>query len=174
MITREQKKEIVAELSEKFKKASAYYLVNFNKMTVADAIRLRRELKKGGFEFKVAKNTLIKRALDEAMLTALPLDKLLGPSGIVFSYDDPVAPAKLIKEQFDKFEKPALKAAVLENTFYDGSELKTLASLLSKPELIAGIMRCLNAPISGIVGSITAVMRDVAYLVEEVANKKAS
>jgi large subunit ribosomal protein L10 len=174
MITKEQKKEIVAELTEKFKKATAYYLVDFTKMTVADSIRLRRELRKNELEYKVAKNTLIKRAMDDAGLFALPQEKMFGPSGIVFSYNDPVSPARLIKEQYDKFERPVLKAAILEDVFYDGSQLKMLAALPSKTELIAAIMGSLDAPISGIIGSIGAVIRDVAYLVEEVAKKRAS
>jgi large subunit ribosomal protein L10 len=172
MVTKEQKKEIVAGLSEKFKKASGYYIVNFDKMTVGASIQFRRELRKNGFEMKVAKNTLIERALQAANLNAIPEKNMFGPSGIIFSYDDPIAPAKIIKERFEKFEKPALKAAVIENVFYDGSQLKTLASLPSKPELIAGILGSLDAPITGIVGAINAVMRDLAYLVEEVAKTK--
>jgi large subunit ribosomal protein L10 len=75
---------------------------------------------------------------------------------------------------FDKSQKPRLKAAVIEGVFYDGSQLKTIAALPSKPDIISGIIGSLHSPISGIVGSINAVMRDVAYLVEEVAKKQAS
>jgi large subunit ribosomal protein L10 len=175
MVTLKKKQEIVADLADRFKRASGYYLVDFTAMTVLAAIRFRRELKKSGIEYKVAKNTLIKRAIkDSGIEDIIPAKNFFGASGVVFAYSDAVAPAKIIKGQFDKFEKPKLKAAVIEGVYYDGSELKTLAALPSKPEIISGIIGSLHAPISGIVGTINAVMRDVASLVEEVAKKKAS
>jgi large subunit ribosomal protein L10 len=175
MVTLEQKKEIVADLVERFKRASGYYLVDFQGMNVDEAISFRRELKSKGVEYKVAKNTLVKRALEEVGQGGIiPDDKFFAPTGVVFGFDDPVVPAKIIKETFDKKDKPALKAAVIEGIFYDGSQLKTVAALLSKPEVMAAIIGSLEAPTSGIVGSINAVMRDVASLIEEVAKKQAS
>ena len=174
MITIKQKREIVAGLTEKFKRASGFYLVDFMGMTVEDSIRFRRELKKKGIEYQVAKNTLVKRALSEIGDFGIPEEKFTKSTGVVFGYDDPIAPVKIIKEITEKFELPKLKAAIIEGQFYDGSELKKLAALPSKPDLIASILGSLEAPISGIVGSINAVLRDVAYLVEEVAKKKAS
>lgn len=175
MITLNRKKEIVADLVERFKRANSFYIVDFMGMNVETTIAFRRELKKNGIEFKVAKNTLVKRALEEiGSSDMIPDDKFFESTGIVFGIDDAVAPAKIIKEAFDKKGLPKLKAAVIENVYYDGSQLKTIAALPSKPDIIAGIIGSLQSPISGIVGSINAVMRDVAYLVEEVAKKKAS
>jgi len=174
MITIKQKREIVAGLIDKFKRANGFYLVDFMGMTVEASIRFRRELRKQGIEYRVAKNTLIKRALGEVGDFGIPEVKFTKSTGVVFGYNDPVAPVKVIKEISDKYEHPRLKAAIIEGQFYDGSDIKKLASLPSKPELIAGILGSLDAPISGIVGAINAVMRDVASLVEEVAKKKAS
>lgn len=175
MVTLEHKKEIVADLVERFKRAEGYYLVDFTGMSVDDAISFRRALKSKGVEYKVAKNTLIKRALEEAGIAGVvPDEKFFAPTGVVFGFDDPVVPAKIIKETFDKNDRPTLKAAVIEGVFYDGSQLKQVAALLSKPEVMAAILGSLEAPISGVVGSINAVMRDVASLIEEVAKKKAS
>lgn len=174
MVTQKKKREIVAELTDKFRRASGFYLVEFMGMTVDQAIRFRRELRKKGIEYKVAKNTLIYRALQEVGITNIPDDKFVKSTGVVFAYEDSIAPAKIIKEVSEKTEPLKLKAAVIEGAYYDGSQLKTLASLPSKPELIAGILGSLNAPVSGIVGAINAVMRDVASLIEEVAKKKAS
>lgn len=173
MVTIKKKEEIVQALVEKFQKASGYYIVNFSGMTVADSIRVRRELKKQEVDYKVAKNTLIYRALKELNLeNQIPESILKGPSAVVFGYDDPISPAKTIKEQFEKFQKPALKGAVIEGQYFDGSKLKELASLPNKQDMMAAIVGSLHAPISGIVGSINAVMRDVASLVEEVAKKQ--
>ncbi|MCX7735906.1 MAG: 50S ribosomal protein L10 [Candidatus Kapabacteria bacterium] len=174
MVTQEKKRQIVAELVEKFRKAQGFYLVDFMGMNVESAVVFRRDLKKSSMELKVAKNTLIKRALSEIGSFNIPEAKYKGATGVIFGYDDPVAPAKVIKDQFEKNNIPSLKAAVIEGVYYDGSQLKQLASLPSKPQLIAGILGSLTSPVSGIVGSINAVLRDVAYLVEEVAKKKAS
>lgn len=174
MITREQKKAILAELVEKFKKAQAYYLVDFSRMTVADAIRFRRVLREKGLEYKVAKNTFIRMAIKETGQTEIPAANLFGQTGVIFSYDDPVEAARIIKKEYDASEKPVLKAAVLESTFYDGSRLKELAALPNKADIIASVIGSIQAPISGIVGSINAVMRDLAYVIEEVAKKQDS
>lgn len=172
MITKTRKEEIVRELVEKLNKANSIYLLDFQKMTVEDSISLRRQFKEKGIEYKVAKNTLILRALKETPQHSLPEEVFFGQTGMALGIEDPLAPAKIIKQLFDKTEKPKFKAATVEGQFFDNTQLNLLASLPSKNELIAGILGSINAPASGIVGAINAVMRDVAYLVEEVAKKQ--
>lgn len=174
MITRKRKEELLAELKETFSQASSYFLVDFKGMNVEETIAFRRELKSKGIKYKVAKNTLIARALSELGKEALPADKLKGETAIAFAYDDPVAPSKIIKQSFEKNNKPVLKAAVIEGQFYDGSRLKELASLPSKADIMASILGSLNSPISGIVGSLNAVMGGLASVIEEVAKKRHS
>ena len=89
-------------------------------------------------------------------------------------YADPIAPAKIIREFSEKNNKLQLKAAVIEGQVFDGSQLKQISELPTREDIVAAILGSLNSPISGIVGSINAVMRDVASLVEEVAKKKAA
>lgn len=171
MIKKEDKKVIITELIEKFRQSSGYYFVDFKGMNVQDAIRIRREMKKTGIGYKVAKNTLIKKALAELNISIIPDKVFKGETAIAFGSNDPIEPAKVIKEQFDKYEKPVFKAAVLEGLYYDHSKLNTIASLPTKQDMLSSIVGSLHAPITGIVGSINAVLRDVAYLVEEVAKK---
>jgi ribosomal protein L10 len=97
----------------------------------------------------VAKNTLIQRALDEIGDKTIPEGILVAPTAIIFAYDDAVAPAKLIKAQFEKFNKPVFKAAVLEGQFFGPKQLNTLASLPGKKEIISSILGSLQAPVSG-------------------------
>ena len=147
MITKQKKTEIVAELVEKLKKASGYYLVDFQGMTVEASIRCRREMKKKNVDFKVVKNTLLKRAIDEVGGIEFPDDLYCGSTAVVLGYDDPTIPAKVIKEQFDKFEKPKLKAAYFDGQYFDNTQLKqcragyfspsTTVQLLSEKNFIA-------------------------------------
>lgn len=170
----EPKKQVVGELVEKFRNANGIYFLNFEKMNVESISNLRGLFRKEGIDYKVAKNTLIWRALVEAGYDSLDESFLRGNTGIAFGSDDPLVPAKLLKPILDKSDKPQFKAAIVEGVFYDSNSLKTLAGLPSKSELIAGILGSLNSPISGIVGSINAVMRDLASVIEEAAKKRSA
>lgn len=170
----EQKKQVVGELVEKFRKANGLYFLNFEKMNVESTTKLRGLFHKEGIDYNVAKNTLIWRALNEAGFEGLDESFLKGNTGIAYGSDDPLAPAKILKPILDKSDKPQFKAAIVEGVFYDASSLKILASLPTKSELIAGILGSLNSPVSGIVGSINAVMRDLASVIEEAAKKRSA
>lgn len=172
MISVDKKRKIVVELVEKLQKAQGVYLVNFEGMTVAETLNFRRNLKKEGIEMKVAKNTLILKALGEVEGLEIAEDKFFGQSALILGYDDAVAPARIIKKAFEEKERPSLKAALIEGQAFDGSQLKTIASLPSRTDLIAGILGSLNAPASGIVGAVNAVMRDLISVIDEVAKKQ--
>ena len=174
MITKQRKQEIISGLTEKFRKASGFYLVDFVGMNVEESIKIRRQFKKMNVDYLVAKNTLILRAIKEVGDYKLPEDIFKGQTAIIFSYSDPVSPAKTLKEHIDKNNKPVFKGAYIDGQFFDGKQLKTVASLPTKQDMMASIVGSLHAPISGIVGSLNAVMRDLASVIEEVAKKQAA
>ena len=93
---------------------------------------------------------------------------------MILANDDATAPAKIIKKIFDKTGLLGLKAAFIEGQLYDEKQLNLVASLPSRTELMAGILGSLQSPISCIVGSLNAVIRDLASLIEEVAKKKSA
>ena len=136
------------------------YFADFTGMTVAQMTEFRRELRKANIGFRVAKNTLIKRSLEEIGGCEAVYPSLVGSTGIAFGYDDAIEPARIMKKFIDKNEKPALKLAYIEGVAFDGKRLKEIAALPSRKELIAGILGSLQSPASGIVGAINAVMRD--------------
>lgn len=176
-MNKQDKEQSVLEIKEKLDRASSIYLTDFSGLTVAETNNLRDELFNANVEYKVLKNTLVKKALEQSENRFNAQSEkigefLKGPTGIIFAFEDPVSPAKIIKKFFDKGEKPKLKLALVEDIAYEGKQLNQLASLQSKPELIASIVGSLQAPISGIVGSINAVIRDLASIVEEVAKKQ--
>ncbi|RPI69220.1 MAG: 50S ribosomal protein L10 [Ignavibacteriae bacterium] len=174
MVTKEQKKVMVAELAEQIREASSLYFVDFTGMTVAQAQAFRRELREKDAVMKVAKNTLLLRALAEVGGVEIEESKLFGQTAVIFGSTDSIAPAKIIRKHFEKGEKPKLKLAVVEGQVFDGSQLKQVSELPTREDMIASIVGSIHAPISGIHGAINAVMRDVAMLVEEVAKKKAA
>lgn len=174
MVTKQQKYAIVAELVENLKNSTGYYLIDFSRLTVAETIHFRRELKKKNVIYKVAKNTLIARAIEEVGAPALPDNVLIGATGIAFVNEDLAAPAKVIKEVSAKTEKPKLKGAFIDGQFFDGSRLKELAELPTKEDMIASIIGSIHAPISGIVGSMNALMRDLISVIDEAVKSKAA
>ena len=173
-----KKQEIIDEIKELMNSSSALYFTDFSGMTVAEVEELRSEFYKAKVKYKVVKNTLALRALKDSPGYSQFVDTLkqsiVGPTGIVFAAEDPVAPAKILKKSFGKIEKPKFKVAVVDNQFYGSDKLNELASLLSKEELIAGILSSLDSPVSGIVGTLNAVIRDLSSVIEEVAKKKAA
>jgi large subunit ribosomal protein L10 len=171
---KEKKTEIVAEVAETVSRSSALYFTDFSGLTVEQATELRRELRKSGVEYRVVKNTLIKKALEQASGYDKVYDKLAGPTGIAFAFDDAVAPARIIEKFITKHQKLALKAAVLEKQVYDGSKLKDLAKLPSKKDMMASILGSIQAPLAGVPTVLNAVMRDLVSVIDEVGKKKAA
>ncbi|MBL7129099.1 MAG: 50S ribosomal protein L10 [Ignavibacteria bacterium] len=175
---KKKKIETTGEIASLMDSTEALYLTDFTGMTVEEVNELRDEFFKSNIKYKVVKNTLALRAVQKSKNFSDYNEKisefLKGPTGIIFSDEDPIAPAKILKKFFNKSEKPKLKLAIVEKEVYESDKLNALASLLSKDELIAGIVFCLNSPVSGIVGSINAVIRDLASVIEEVAKKNAA
>jgi len=173
-MNRSDKEAIVAEVAEKVAHATAMYFADFTGLTVGEASELRREFRKAGIEYTVVKNTLARKALEQVTGYDRVYDKLVGPTGIAFSYNDAVAPAKIIKKFNEKSGKLKLKVAVLEKQVFDGSKLDELSKLPTRAELMAGVLGSIQAPISGIVGAIGAVVRDLVNVMDAIEKKKAA
>ncbi len=171
---RSEKEQIVADVSEFVGRANGMFFTDFSGLTVEQATELRREFRKSGVDYKVVKNTLVRKALEAATGYDKVYDKLAGPTGVAFAYEDPVAPAKVIQKFTEKHNKLSLKVCVIEKQVYDGSRLAELAKLPTKKEIMAGILGSLEAPMAGIPGVINAVMRDLVSVIGEIEKKKAA
>jgi large subunit ribosomal protein L10 len=146
-----EKTEVVSSVKEMIENSSAIYLADYSGINVEDISKIRNDFRKEKVRYKVYKNTLFKRALDELGKYDKLAGHLAGMTGYVFATENPVAPAKIIKKYFDETKKLSLKACYIDQQFYEGSNLDMLEALPSKNELIAGIMGSLKSPASGIV-----------------------
>ena len=171
---RNEKSEIISEIKELLESSSAVYLTDYHGINVEDISALRNQFRNEGVRYKVYKNTLVKRALQETGKYDKIAGHLNGMIGFAFTTSNPLAPAKIINKYFGDKEKLSLKACYVEGEYFEGSQLKVLATLPTKHELIAGIMGSLNSPVSGIVGAINAVMRDLANVVDQISKKQAA
>lgn len=173
-MNKHEKEEIIAEIKGVIENSSAVYLTDYTGINVTDISELRNQFRKEGVRYKVYKNTLFEIALKESGKFEKLADHLEGMTGFAFASENPVAPAKIIKKYFDTSQKLAFKACYIETDYYDGSRLNQLATLPSKSELIASILGSLNAPASGIVGAINAVVRDLVSVVDQISKREAA
>jgi large subunit ribosomal protein L10 len=171
---RSDKERIVAEVSEVAHKASGMYLTDFSGLTVEQVTELRREFRKSGISYRVAKNTLVRRALQDLEGAGGLSDKLVGPTGVAFAFDDPVAPARIIKKFSDKHSRLGLKAAIIEKQVYDGSRLDELSKLPTRADTVAGILGSIQSPLAGVPGVLHAIVRDLVSVIGEIEKKKAA
>lgn len=172
-MTKEQKAKVIADTVERLQNVSGLYLADFAHLTVEKANQLRSEFFKVGVDYKVIKNTLLKRALQEVGGYDEMHPYLVGMTGIVFAYDDPVTPARILKNFVkDNENMLSVKACVLGKEVFDGSRLEELASLPTREDLIAGIIGSIAAPAQGIVGAIHGVMSGIVYAIDAIEKQK--
>ncbi|MFD0999816.1 50S ribosomal protein L10 [Ohtaekwangia kribbensis] len=169
-MTREEKAQIIEELSEKFANHAHFYITDAGGFTVAQINNFRRLCFKSGIEYRVYKNTLIRKALERQEGTDYsPLFTTLhGFSGVLFSKESGNLPARVIKEFRLKLEgKPVLKAASINSDLFIGDEnLNMLSELKSKNELIGDVIALLQSPAKNVISALQSGKNTVAGLVK--------
>ncbi|MBO6575453.1 MAG: 50S ribosomal protein L10 [Rhodothermales bacterium] len=172
-MTRAQKAEAIKELAEKLEQTPVIYLTDYIGLTVEQANNLRSAFRKSGVEFKVVKNTLLKRAMDQLGGYEELYDSLHGSTAVAFS-EEPSAPARVLKDflKESKLEIPSLKGAHVDGAVYGEGSLDTLAELKSKDELLGDILGLLMSPMTNIIGAVTAPGSTIAGAIKEIANKE--
>ncbi len=169
-----EKTEIISQIKELVGNSTGVFLVDYAGVNVTDINSLRRSFKQEGVTYKVLKNTLFKRALEEVGGYDKLYDNLVGMTGVAFAGENFVSPAKIIKKYFDENKKFSFKGCYIESTYYDADQLDTLASMPSKEEVMSSIVGSIAAPASGIVGAINAVFRDLVNVVDQISKKQAA
>ncbi len=170
MATKERKQEVVSELENFFKDGKVAIVTDLSGLTVAEITRVRRKLDKDNAKCRVAKNTLVKLATANGEFSAIK-ELAKGPSAIVVGYDDPAQPAKSVVDLLKAIKKGKVRGGVLEGRVMTSDEVKALAELPSKEQLLSSIMGGLDSGARNIAGILEAVIRDIAVLAEEVAKK---
>jgi large subunit ribosomal protein L10 len=168
-----EKKLVVADLTEKLKKAKAAVLVDYLGLTVEQDTALRIEFRKENVDYLVAKNTMLSFAVDNAGLSDLK-PYLKGPTAIAISYDDLVAPARVVAANAKKYEVMGIKIGILEGEIIDVDQVKALADLPTKDVLISIVLGTMNAPIRGLATVLNGTIRALAIALNAVAEQKAS
>jgi len=170
-----QKQEILRTLSEKFKKSKSVVFAGFNALTVKDNENLRAQLRKENSEYYVAKKTLMNIAFKD-QIKDLNVRDMEGKLAAIFSYEDEVAPAKILgnfRKDKDKQARVFFLGGILENKLLSKDEVEALSLLPSKQELYARLVGTMNAPISGFVNALAGNIKNLVYVLKAIEEKKA-
>jgi large subunit ribosomal protein L10 len=152
---RSDKEQLVTELTQKLTGASALYYTDFSGLNVKRMTDLRRRLRKAGVEYVVIKNTLALRAVNESGLVG---ERLRGPTGLVIG-PDPVAAAKVLTDfARENDQKPGIKGGMLDGRAIGVDQVKQLATLPSREQMLAELAGGLQAPLAAFVGALNGLL----------------
>ena len=152
---RAEKEQLVNDLRDKLQGAKSLYYTDFTGLNVKRMTELRRRLRRAGVEYVVIKNTLALRAVNESGLVG---ERLKGPTGLVMGRD-PVAAARVLTDFAKEFEqKPAVKGGLLEGKAVDAAQVKQLASLPSREQMLADLGAGLQSPMAAFVGALNGLL----------------
>jgi large subunit ribosomal protein L10 len=152
----EEKQLRVSEVSNKLKESTCTIVADYRGLSVKQVTELRRQLREAGIEFRVLKNSLVRRATAEAQFTDLD-EYLTGPTAIAFGSGDIIAPAKILSDFAKKNDKLSLKAGIVEGRVVDVDQIKALADLPSREGLLSMLLSVLQAPMRNFALAVKAV-----------------
>ena len=165
-MNRTEKETFVVEFRERLDRSSVVYLTDFTGLNVKSMATLRQRLKESGAEYLVAKNRLMRLALEGTEFPDLG-DALTGPSGVIFGYEDVVTTAKILSEFAKEHnDRPAFKLGVLEDKLLDAAQLDRLAKLPAREQLLAELAGAFEAPMAALAGALEAKTQEMAGLLD--------
>lgn len=165
-VTREKKEQIVADLTDKFKKVKLAVITDFTGLKSEEEDELRTSAEKVGVDYKVYKNTLIKLALKNAGIDADD-SVFTGTRALAFGYEDEVAPSKVVFEFTKSHENVKILGGILDGKLVEAETINTLALIPGRDELYARVVGSVSAPISGFVNVLSGNLRGLVSVLNQ-------
>ncbi len=169
---RDKKEQVVQEVAAKINRSQGIYLTEFQGLNVAKMAELRGEFRKVGVEYRVVKNTLVKKALSDLAGADKLAPGLKSTTGVAFGYDDPLAPAKVIKKFSKTNEALKFKMASIDGVVFGADSLPMLSEMLTKTENIGRAAGLVNSVVSSVPMVVNAVMRNLVCALDQIAKQK--
>lgn len=170
-MNRDEKSAIVAELNEMFKRAKFSVVADYCGLTVSELEKVRNELRGCDTEIRIAKNTLLKRAVADTACESL-IEDFSGTTAIVMAYDDPVSPAKVLAKFAEDHKKFELRSAVLEGEKITVDNILALSKLPTKEVLLGQLLSVMNGVPTALVRVLSGVPRTFLYGLQAVKDQK--
>lgn len=168
-----RKETAIEQLKARLSQSGNLFFTNYAGLTVDEITRLRGELRKDGSTYSVAKNTLFSIAAGDEL--AKQIEQFLhGPTAVVFAGKDPVAPAKALKKFSDDVKPIEVKAAIIEGRIVDAAQVKALAALPSREELIAKMVGSIASPLRGLITVLSGNQSGLVRVLNAIREQKAA
>ncbi len=166
-IPRAKKEQLVAEYAQSFREAQGVIFTDYRGLTVADMTEVRRRLRQEAPQSRwtVAKNTLLRLALQQAE-KPVPEEVLVGPTAVLFAFDDPVAPAKVLKKYADENDLLKIKGGLLGDKVLSAEDVIQLAKLPSREEILATLVGAIQGPAQQLVSLLLAPQRELVMTLQ--------
>lgn len=167
------KSQLKDAMAEKFSKSNAVIVAEYRGLTVEEVTELRVKLREADAEFKVIKNRIAKKAIDDDVAEMKDLsDKLVGPVAVVCAYGDSAQATKTVLEFAKAHDKLKVTAGHMEGSVLSAEELKAIADLPSKEVLLGQIVGSIVAPHRGLLGVLNGVSRNLVQVINAIKDKK--
>lgn len=167
----DEKQRVAEELHKALQDNGTIYLTDFTGLNVKAITEFRSQLREQGIGYRVVKNTLMRRALEGLDMPDLS-EHLEGPTALILSESDPVAPAKVVKDFAKEHDdRPVIKIGIVDRQEVGADQVDRMADLPSREQLLGSIAGGLTAGVGGIAGVLSALMRDITHMIGEVAEK---
>lgn len=174
MLTREQKQKVVEELADKIKRQKSLIFTDVTGVSVGEIQDLRRKLREQEIEYKVAKKTLIDFALKKDSTRqelSNKVKKLTGTIGLAISYDEPIMPIKILDNFSKEHKNLKILGGIMEGKILTIEDVKELAKIPSKDELLVMFIGSLKAPVSNFVSILAGGIRNLVGIFNAIGNK---
>ncbi len=169
---RTEKATVVADIRERLARTTVMYLTDFSGLNVKSMTVLREKLRENGAEYLVGKNRLVKIALADTEMPDLS-ESLIGPTGVVFGYDDAVSAAKVLTDfAKENNDRPVFKAGVLDNILLSAAQIDALAKLPPREVLLSELAGALSAPMAMFAQALEGKLQEAAGLLDAYKAKK--
>lgn len=166
-----QKAEIIQDTQERIADIRGLYLADFSGLTVESMTALRKKCREQGVQFRVIKNTLLKRAFNSRGITELD-PFLVGNTGLVFSPSSEMAPAKILSDFARENDKLKVKAAVVDGRLFDSRSIAVLATLPSREVLLSQVLSTFIAPMTQFLAAVNAALATPANMADALHREK--
>jgi large subunit ribosomal protein L10 len=169
----QEKSVVVDQIIEKIKNAPSLVIIDYQGLTVFQDTKFRNMFRANGVEYKVLKNTLLRRALNSLGYNQFDKD-LEGPTAVAFASTDMAAPAKIVGDAIREFKKIKVKCGLVDGTYLDAEGVNGLANMPSKEVLIAKLLGTMLAPVTGLASVLNQTIAALPRVLQAAADKMAN
>lgn len=168
---KKEKQVVIDDIHKKIESSQSIVLIDYIGLNVEEATELRTQFRAANVEYKVMKNTMILRAAHSLGIEGLD-EYLKGTTAIAFSYDDPTAGPKVIKDFIKKTKKTEIKCGLLGKELMDTKQIESLASIPNKEILVSMLLSVMNGPVRGFATALNGIPRGLVCALNAVKEQK--